>query len=116
MPAVVDDVVLNILTKDASLAIFSFVFVFFWIRVNTLSWFLAFVGFFEIFFSIPIAWFIFTVIFRIKYFAYLNSLALFVVAAIGADDICEGSNFFGFWTVSTPSSHSDSVVYSSFLR
>ena len=48
---------------------------------------MAFVGLFEIFFSIPIAWFIFTVIFQIKYFATLNALALFVVAAIGADDI-----------------------------
>jgi hypothetical protein len=45
------------------------------------------VGLFEIFFSIPVAWFIFTVIFQIKYFATLNSLAIFVVAAIGADDI-----------------------------
>jgi predicted RND superfamily exporter protein len=31
--------------------------------------------------------FIFTVVFQIKYFATLNSLAIFIVAAIGADDI-----------------------------
>ena len=73
--------------KDAMLALFSFAFIFFWLFVNTSSWFLAFVGLFEIFFSIPIAWFIFTVVFQINYFATLNALALFVVAAIGADDI-----------------------------
>jgi len=87
MTAIIGDVILEIVTKDGLLAIFSFAFIFFWLRVNTASWFLAFVGLFEIFFSIPIAWFIFTVIFRIKYFATLNSLAIFVVAAIGADDI-----------------------------
>mmetsp|Transcript_41002 Transcript_41002/g.67287 ORF Transcript_41002/g.67287 Transcript_41002/m.67287 type:complete len:997 (-) Transcript_41002:632-3622(-) len=87
MTTLIGDVILDIVTKDAMLAIFSFVFIIFWLRLNTKSWFLSFVGFFEIFFSIPIAWFIFTVIFQIKYFATLNSLALFVVAAIGADDI-----------------------------
>jgi len=87
MTSIIGDVILNIVTKDAMLALFSFAFIFIWLRVNTLSWFLAFVGLFEIFFSIPIAWFIFTVIFRIKYFATLNALAIFVVAAIGADDI-----------------------------
>jgi len=89
MTSIIGDEILSIVTKDGALAIFSFAFIFFWLRVNTDSWFLAFVGLFEIFFSIPIAWFIFTVIFRIKYFATLNSLAIFVVAAIGADDICE---------------------------
>eukprot|EP01082_Thalassiosira_pseudonana_P011165 g10693.t1 g10693 contig4:2350344-2354045(-) len=87
MTAIIGDVILSIVTQDSMLAIFSFVFVFIWIRVNTQSWFLAFVGLFEIFFSIPVAWFIFTVVFQIKYFATLNSLAIFIVAAIGADDI-----------------------------
>jgi len=87
MTAIIGDVILNIVQQDAMLALFSFAFIFFWLFVNTSSWFLAFVGLFEIFFSIPIAWFIFTVVFRIKYFATLNALALFVVAAIGADDI-----------------------------
>jgi len=87
MTAIIGDVILGIVTQDALLALFSLAFVFFWLFVNTRSWFLAFVGLFEIFFSIPISWFIFTVCFQIKYFATLNSLALFVVAAIGADDI-----------------------------
>jgi len=87
MTTLIGDVIIDILTRDALLAIFSFVFVVIWLRVNTKSWFLACVGFFEIIVSIPIAWFIFTVVFQIKYFASLNTLALFIVAAIGADDI-----------------------------
>jgi hypothetical protein len=87
MIAIIGDVILQIVLQDALLAIFSLAFVFFWLRINTGSWFLAGVGFFEISFSIPIAWFIFSVIFRIQYFATLNSLAIFIVAAIGADDI-----------------------------
>jgi len=87
MTALIGDVILDIVTKDAMLAIFSFAFIVFWLRINTGSWFLAWIGFFEIFFSIPISWFLFTVVFRIKYFATLNTLALFIVAAIGADDI-----------------------------
>jgi predicted RND superfamily exporter protein len=87
MGALIIDVILKIVQQDAMLAIFSLLFVFLWLRVNTGSWFLAGVGIFEIFFSIPVAWFIFTVIFRIKYFATLNALSIFIVAAIGADDI-----------------------------
>ncbi|CAJ1966509.1 unnamed protein product [Cylindrotheca closterium] len=87
MIAIIGDVILQIVLQDALLAIFSLAFVFFWLRINTGSWFLAAVGFFEIAFSIPIAWFIFSVIFQIQYFATLNSLAIFIVAAIGADDI-----------------------------
>lgn len=87
MIAIIGDVILQIVLQDALLAIFSLAFVFIWLRINTGSWFLASVGFFEIAFSIPIAWFLFTVVFQIKYFATLNSLAIFIVAAIGADDI-----------------------------
>lgn len=87
MIAIIGDVILQIVLQDGLLAIFSLGFVFFWLRINTGSWFLASVGFFEISFSIPIAWFIFSVVFQIQYFATLNSLAIFIVAAIGADDI-----------------------------
>jgi hypothetical protein len=87
MTSLIGDVILQIVVQDAALALFSFLFVFIWLRINTGSWFLASVGFFEIFFSIPVSWFIFTVVFQIKYFATLNSLAIFIVAAIGADDI-----------------------------
>eukprot|EP00526_Cylindrotheca_closterium_P002020 CAMPEP_0113628530 /NCGR_PEP_ID=MMETSP0017_2-20120614/14784_1 /TAXON_ID=2856 /ORGANISM="Cylindrotheca closterium" /LENGTH=1069 /DNA_ID=CAMNT_0000538841 /DNA_START=11 /DNA_END=3220 /DNA_ORIENTATION=+ /assembly_acc=CAM_ASM_000147 len=87
MGAIIGDVVLDIVVQDGLLAVFSFMFIFLWLRINTGSWFLAFVGFLEIFFSIPIAWVLFSVVFRIEYFGTMNSLAIFIVAAIGADDI-----------------------------
>eukprot|EP00980_Cylindrotheca_fusiformis_P007084 scaffold1482_cov120-Cylindrotheca_fusiformis.AAC.26 len=87
MQVLVFDVIQKILVRDALLALISLAFVFLWLRLNTGSWFLATVGFFEIAFSIPVAWFLFSVVFRIKYFATLNALAIFIVAAIGADDI-----------------------------
>ena len=51
------------------------------------SWFLANVGFCEIVLSIPMAWFFAETIFQVDYFSSLNPLCLFIVAAIGADDI-----------------------------
>jgi hypothetical protein len=41
----------------------------------------------EILLSIPVAWFIVRIICQVKYFAGLNFLAVFIVCAIGADDI-----------------------------
>lgn len=35
MTAIIGDVILNIVTKDAMLALFSFAFIFFWLRLNT---------------------------------------------------------------------------------
>jgi predicted RND superfamily exporter protein len=87
MGSLILDVILDIVIVDALLALFSLAFVFMWLRINTGSWFLAYVGLLEIFMSIPVAWFLFGVVCRIKYFAALNSLAIFIVAAIGADDI-----------------------------
>jgi predicted RND superfamily exporter protein len=87
MIVLIGDVIIGIVVQDGLLAIFSLAFVFFWLRINTGSWFLAGVGIFEIFLAIPVSWFIFSVVFQIKYFATLNALAIFIVAAIGADDI-----------------------------
>ena len=87
MGTLIFDVILDIVAQDGMLAIFSLAFVFVWLRINTGSFFLAGVGILEIFFSIPVAWFIFTVVFQIEYFAFLNALSIFIVAAIGADDI-----------------------------
>lgn len=95
MTSIIGDVILKIVTKDAMFALASFLFIFIWLVINTKSWFLAIVGLAEIMFSIPVGWFIFTVVFQIKYFSTLNTLALFIVAAIGADDICE-STFITF--------------------
>lgn len=53
MGAIIPDVILDIVIKDALLALFSFMFIFFWLRINTGSWFLALIGFLEILFSVP---------------------------------------------------------------
>jgi len=51
------------------------------------SVFLALVGMSEILLSIPVAWFFVRVILQIKYFAGINLMCIFIVCAIGADDI-----------------------------
>jgi len=87
MGALIFDVLIDIVAKDGMLAMISLAFVFVWLRINTGSFFLAGVGLLEIFFSIPVAWFIYSTVFQIEYFAFLNALSIFIVAAIGADDI-----------------------------
>jgi protein dispatched 1 len=72
---------------DALLAIFSVVLVFIYIWAVTGSSFLALVGMSEILLSIPCAWFLMRVICQVKYFAGINMMCIFIVCAIGADDI-----------------------------
>ena len=79
--------IIDILISDALLAILSFVLVFLYLAYMIGSWFLAFVGILEIFLSLPLAWMFYSTVFGIKYFSTLNALSLFIVAAIGADDI-----------------------------
>lgn len=107
MGVLIVDVLLETSKKDAMLALFSFGFVFLYIRVAVGSWFLALIGFLEILMSIPVSWFLFTVVFQIKYFSVLNTLCLFIVAAIGADDI------FIFMDAYKHSAHQDSSVLES---
>ena len=87
MGSVIFGVVLDIMMKDALRAVASFVLIFAYLRLNLGSWFLSVVGMMEILLSIPLAWFFFSVVLQIEYFAGLNTLCLFIVAAIGADDI-----------------------------
>lgn len=87
MGVLLSEVLLQIVTQDALLALVSFGVVFLYLRLTVGSWFLAVVGMSEIMLSVPVSWFIYKVIFRIEYFAFLNALSLFIVAAIGADDI-----------------------------
>lgn len=87
MLALFFDVIVDILLSDALKAILSFVLVFAYLRLMVGSWLLACVGMLEIVMSLPLAWFFFANVFGIKYFSSLNVLCLFIVAAIGADDI-----------------------------
>ena len=56
-------------------------------RVNTQSFFIAFVGMFEILISFPIALVIYRLIFRIEYVGNITGLSIFILLGIGADDI-----------------------------
>ena len=49
--------------------------------------YIAIVGIFEIVFSLPLAFMVYRLWFGFKFFGFLNALCLFVVMAIGADDI-----------------------------
>ena len=88
MGALIFDVLIQIVSRDGMLAIFSLVFVFIWLRINTGSFFLAGVGILEVFLSIPVAWFIFSAILQVKYFAFLNALSIFIVAGEFLTPIC----------------------------
>jgi hypothetical protein len=87
MGVLILEVLLRIVIRDALMAIASFVFVFLYLRLTVGSWFLAIVGMAEIILSVPVSWFLYKVVFRVEYFAFLNVLTLFIVAAIGADDV-----------------------------
>lgn len=95
------EVLLDIVTRDALFALASFMFVFIYLRIMVGSWFLAIVGMTEILLSVPVSWFIYNTVFQIKYFAFLNTLSLYIVAAIGADDI------FIFMDAYKQSAHTD---------
>lgn len=81
------DEFLGILTQDMLLALFAVVFVFICLWAHSGSLFLATVGMMEIILSLPIAFVLYRVVLGLKYFDALNSMTLFVVLAIGADDI-----------------------------
>jgi len=87
MVSLIFDVILEILVVDGVKAIASFLAVFFYLRFMLGSWFLTAVGMFEIVMSLPLSWLFFSYIFQVKYFSTLNVLAIFIVMAIGADDI-----------------------------
>lgn len=87
MITLIPDVITKLLLTDGLKAWFSFWAVFFYLRLMIGSWFLATVGMIEIFMSLPLAWFFFSYVLQIKYFSYLNVLCIFIVMAIGADDI-----------------------------
>ena len=87
MAALIFDVFIEILLVDGTLAVASVVMVFAYIWITTGSGFLALVGMSEILFSLPVAWFLLRAIFQVQYFASLNMMCIFIVCAIGADDI-----------------------------
>ena len=87
MGSLIFDIIVDILVSDAFKAILSFILVFLYLRLMLGSWLLASVGMLEIMLSLPLAWYFFSNILGIRYFSTLNVLCLFIVAAIGADDM-----------------------------
>lgn len=107
MGTLIFDIIIDILLSDAVKAVMSFVSVFLYLRYMIGSWFLAIVGMLEIFMSLPVAWYFFSYILNIKYFSTLNVLCIFIVAAIGADDI------FVFMDAYHQSAHKDKYILQS---
>jgi len=69
------------------LAIASLLAVFFWLWFKLRSLYLAVYGMAEIILAIPMAYVMYRCIFQFKYFSVLNSISVFIILAIGADDI-----------------------------
>jgi len=78
---------LGIVLMDSLRVLASLALVFVWIWLQTNSIVIALAGIVEIMLSIPLAFFFYYVVFAFKYFDGLNAMTLFVVVAIGADDI-----------------------------
>ena len=78
---------LEILARDALLAVLSFVFVYLYLQIHTGSFFLASLGMIQVIMPFSMGYFVYRVVFQIKGFYGLSSLALYIVLAIGADDI-----------------------------
>ena len=85
--ALIFDKFISIMLKDALLALFSVVFVFLFLILQTGSVFLAFAGMIEIIMSLPLAFGFYSYIFQFDYLAGFCSMCIYIVLAIGVDDI-----------------------------
>lgn len=83
----ISDEFISILLADVTKVFVSLALVFLWIWLQTNSSIIAIAGITEIILSIPLAFFFYYTIFGFKYFDGLNAMTIFIVAAIGADDI-----------------------------
>merc|ERR1711959_554739 len=82
-----EDEFIGILLRDMLLALVAVAFVFCCLWAHSGSLFLAIAGMIEILLSIPVAFVLYRGVFGFQYFAGWNAMTLFVVLAIGADDI-----------------------------
>ena len=60
------------------------------IVVHTKSLFITFIGLLQIILSFPLSFFVYTLIGGLEFFPFLNFIGVFVVFALGADDIFVG--------------------------
>ena len=73
----------TILNTDFALALFSFLFVWFWIRVHVGSCTVASLSMLQILVSLPLSIFVYFVVFRISYFGAMQMLVIFIILGIG---------------------------------
>ena len=88
------DTFIGLLAVDMSLVIFSIVFVSVYIAVHTRSCFLSSAAMLHILMSLPMAFCIYSYIFRIEVFYFLEFMSVYIILAIGADDVFV---FMGLW-------------------
>ena len=81
------DEIIALVVGDMLLAVISFAIVGFYMWFQTGSLWIATFGMLEITMSLPIALWVYTYLFGIEYFDTICSLALYIVMAIGADDV-----------------------------
>jgi predicted RND superfamily exporter protein len=85
--ALSNDEFLQLLQWDVMLATISLVFVFLFIAFGSGSFYMAIMGMLEILWSLPIAWCIYFQVLGFSVVSGLATLTLYIVLAIGADDI-----------------------------
>jgi hypothetical protein len=86
-PLITFQEILNVLLHDGLLALGSVMFVGVYLHIHTGSSFLAATGMFHIFMSFGLGFFIYRIVFGIIPFYTLSFLSIYVVLAIGADDV-----------------------------
>jgi hypothetical protein len=75
------------LNRDMVLAMGSAVIVALAIVVHTRSPFITLIGLLQIIFSFPLAYFVYKLVAGLDFFPFLNFIGLFVIFALGADDV-----------------------------
>ena len=76
-----------LIDKDTFFAVFSVLFVYFYLNIHLKSIFLATIGIVMILFSFPISAIIYQGVLGINYLNVLHNMTLFIILGIAADDI-----------------------------
>ena len=77
----------DVLARDMTLAAASAVIVLGAMMVHTKSPFLTLIGLLQIVLSFPVAYFVYSLVLRQSFFPFLSFVGIFVVFALGADDV-----------------------------
>lgn len=87
LASLLEDEILGLLVGDMLLAVLSFLIVSFYMWFQTGSIWISLFGMAEISVSLPLGYWVYTFVFGIEYFDPICMLAVYVVMAIGADDV-----------------------------